>query len=162
MTNKIIIDAWNVIWKMPSISHLIPNKLEYVRSKFNMIINNYYYGKNVDYRIVYDGQPLIYPDNQKHKSKVSFSSNPEKADDLIIKYLEKQQIPRDWTVITSDRHLTHRAKNIGAHILSTESFIQKINKNLIKKKDAGKTDPQVKKEDISYWLNKFNSTDFGQ
>jgi predicted RNA-binding protein with PIN domain len=159
MTNKIIIDAWNVIWKIPSLSRHIPNKLEDVRSKFNMIIKNYYSGKNVDYRIVYDGQPFMFSGAQKQNSKVSFSRNPEKADDLIIKLIEKQQLPRDWTVITSDRHLTHRAKNIGAHILSSESFIQKINKYRIEKKKSGKSDPQVKKEDISYWLNKFDSSE---
>ena len=157
MTNKIIIDAWNVIWKLPSLSHLIPDKLEFVRSKFNMIIKNYYNGKNVNYKIVYDGQPFIYSETQKQNSKISFSRNPEKADDLIIKFLGKQPSTRDWTVITSDRYLIHRAKNIGARTLSTESFIQKINKNLTEKKDSGKTDPQVKKEDISYWLDKFTS-----
>jgi len=74
MTNKIIIDAWNVIWKIPSLSSLIPGKLEQVRSKFNMIIKNHYSGKKVDYRIIYDGQPLIYAQEQKQDPKVSFSA----------------------------------------------------------------------------------------
>ena len=159
MTNKIIIDAWNVIWKIPILSHMIPDKLEQVRSKFNMIIKNYYSGKNVDYRIIYDGQPFIYSELNKQNPNISFSCNPEKADDVIVNFIKKQHSPKDWTVITSDRHLAHRAKNIGAQILSTESFIVKINKFPIKKKNSGKTDPQVKKEDISYWLNKFDSSE---
>jgi hypothetical protein len=61
-------------------------------------------------------------------------------------------------VITSDRQLSDRAKNIGAQILSTELFIVKIHKPLIDRQISGnKTDPQVKKEDISYWLDKFDS-----
>ena len=159
MTNKIIIDAWNVIWKIPTLSCHIPEKLEQVRSKFNMIIKNFYNGKNVDYRIIYDGQPSIYSTNQKLNPNVSFSSNPEKADDLIVKFIKKQPSPKEWTVITSDRYLSHRAKNIGAHILSTESFILKLDKSGDPNQISGKTNPQVKKEDISYWLNKFDSTE---
>jgi len=160
MTNRIIIDAWNVIWRIPSLSPLIPEKLEQVRSKFNMIIKNHYVRKNVEYKIVYDGQPHIYPVDQKQNSKVSFSSNPEKADDLIIKFLKKQSSPKLWTVITSDRYLSHQAKNLGAHILSTEIFIAKIiksdsNLNI----SPTKSDPQVNKEDISYWKDKFDPED---
>ena len=158
MTNKIIIDAWNVIWKIPSLSLHIPDKLEQARSTFNMIIKNYYYGKKVDYKIIYDGQPFVYQKNENKDPQVSFACNPEKADDVIVKFLKKQSSPRDWTVITSDRHLSHRVENIGAQILTTESFVVKINKPIKEQQVSGKkTDPQVKKEDISYWLNKFES-----
>ena len=158
MTNKIIIDAWNVIWKMPELSLLIPEKLEHVRSKFNIIIKNYYIGKNVDYRIIYDGQPFIYHQNKSQDSRVSFSRNPEKADDVIVKFLNKQSSPSSWTVITSDRHLSHRAKNTGAKILSAESYIEKINKSVRKQNKSDKDiNPQISKEDILYWLDKFDS-----
>ena len=157
MTNKIIIDAWNVIWIMPSLSVLIPEKLEQVRSKFNTIINNYYRRKNVEYRIFYDGQPHIYPMNQKQDSRVFFSRNPEKADDLIIKFLKKQPSPRLWTVITSDRYLSHQAKNLGAKLLSAEIFIARILKSDNKQNiSPTKSDPQVNEEDISYWIDKFD------
>lgn len=160
MTNKIIIDAWNVIWKMPALSPLIPEKLEQVRSKFNIIIKNLYMGKNVDYRIIYDGQPYIHTQNKKRDSRVSFSRNPEKADDLIVKFLKRQSSPGSWTVITSDRHLSHRAKNAGAKIASAESYIGIINKPGEKQHNSEKsTNPQINKEDISYWLEKFDSSE---
>jgi len=160
MTNKIIIDAWNVIWKMPDLSSLIPEKLEQVRLKFNVMIKNFYIGKNVDYRIIYDGQPSIYSQNHARNSRVSYSRNPEKADDVIVKFLKKQSSPGSWTVITSDRHLSHRVKNSGAKCLSAESFIEKINKPISEQHKSEKNiNPQIKKEDISYWLDKFGSTE---
>jgi predicted RNA-binding protein with PIN domain len=144
---------------MPSLSSLIPEKLEQVRSKFNMIIKNYYFKKNVDYKIIYDGQPFIYQKNQKQDPKVSFSRNPEKADDVIVKFLNKQSTPGQWTVITSDRYLSHRAKNVGANISTAESFIARLDKSVIKQRSSEtQTDPQVNQEDISYWLDKFDST----
>lgn len=159
MTDKIIIDAWNVIWKIPSLSNLIPEKLEQVRSKFNLMINNHYHNRNVSFKIVYDGQPLIYSDNQKQNKNVTFSKNPEKADDVIVNFLKKQSTPSQWTVITSDHYLAHRAKNTGAKIISSESFIARIEKSGNRKNDNNaKGDPQIKKEDISYWLDKFDST----
>jgi predicted RNA-binding protein with PIN domain len=160
MTNKIIIDAWNVIWKMPALAELIPERLGQVRSQFNMIIKNYYYNKNVIYKIIYDGQPLIYSHTKKDNPNVSFSRNPEKADDLIIKYVNNQSNPAQWTVITSDRYLAHRVKNSGAYIASAESFLSKIKKFEEKRRSSDRHEkPQIRKDDISYWLDKFKSTD---
>jgi predicted RNA-binding protein with PIN domain len=159
MTNKIIIDAWNVIWKMPSLSTLIPDKLEQVRTKFNMMIKNYYLNKNVTFKIIYDGQPQIYSEDQKQNPNVTFSRNPEKADDVIVKFLNNQSDPKQWTVITSDRYLSHRAKNAGAQIASTESFIGKIQKSAKKIKRSDKrVTPQLNEDDITYWLEKFDSS----
>jgi predicted RNA-binding protein with PIN domain len=159
MTNKIIIDAWNVIWKMPSLSSLIPEKLEQVRTKFNQMIKNLYFNKQVTFKIIYDGQPLIYSEDQKQCPNVTFSRNPEKADDVIIKFLNKQSAPEQWTVVTSDRYLSHRVKNTGAQITSTESFIARIQKSVKKNQTPDSSeDLQIKKEDITYWLDKFDST----
>jgi predicted RNA-binding protein with PIN domain len=160
MTNKILIDAWNVIWKIHFLSLLIPDKLEQARSTFNRMIKNYFYGKKVLYKIIYDGQPFVYQENYNKDPQVTFARNPEKADDVIIKFLTKQSSPRNWTVITSDRHLSQRVKNIGAQILTTESFILKMNKTIkTRHVSREKTDPQIKKEDISYWLDKFESNE---
>jgi predicted RNA-binding protein with PIN domain len=160
MTNKIIIDAWNVIWKMPALAEMIPDKLEQVRSQFNQIIKNYYLKKNVIYKIIYDGQPLIYSFNQKNNPNVAFSRNPEKADDVIVKFLNKQSNPAQWTVITSDRYLSHRVKNSGAYISSAESFLAKIKKYQDKRTASNQREnPRIRKDDISYWLDKFESTD---
>jgi predicted RNA-binding protein with PIN domain len=158
MTNKIIIDAWNVIWKMPSLSPLIPGKLEQVRSKFNMIVKNYFIKKQVTFKIIYDGQPHIYFQNQKQNPNVSFSKNPQEADDVIIGYLSKQENPGQWTVITSDRYLSHRVKNVGAQITTSESFIAKIHKSIKKRPVSDdNNEPQINNDDISYWLDKFGS-----
>lgn len=160
MTNKIIIDAWNVIWKIPRLSSMIPENLEQVRSRFNVTMKNFFQNKNVTYKIVYDGQPHIYADDQKQNPNVSFSSNPEKADDLIIKFLNKQSNPDKWTVITSDKYLSHRAKNSGARVTTAESFILRLekSKNKLDIKDR-RNDITMNKDDISYWLDKFESTE---
>ncbi len=160
MTNKIIIDGWNVCWKIPEISRLIPEKLETARTRFNLLVQQHFTGKNVIYKIVYDGQPFIYNKNVSQETNVVFSKNPEKADDLIIKFLQKQHNASNWTVITSDRQLSYKIKNLGAEILNAESFINKLTRIKMKfRHDDRKDTPSMKPEDISYWLYKFNSED---
>lgn len=159
MTAKIIIDGWNVCWKLPEISKYIPDNLERARAQFNHIIKYYFYRKKVKYTIFYDGQPLIYSQKRSDES-IQFSSDPEKADDLILKFLQKQSVRKEWTVITSDRQLSARVKDLGAYTLSSESFIVKLRKtNIQKKNNDFRSDPKVNDEDISYWLNKFESKD---
>ena len=51
MTNKIIIDAWNVCWKIPDIASLIPDNLQNARKKFNQLVKNYLINKNIKVKI---------------------------------------------------------------------------------------------------------------
>jgi predicted RNA-binding protein with PIN domain len=156
MTNKVIIDGWNVCWKFPEMTDLIPDHLEKVRERFNSYIRDYFLGKKVTYKIFYDGQPLNLPKPNNRNSNVIFSTNPQKADDLIVSFLEKQDRQKNWTVITSDRALAQKVKDLGASIISSEEFIAKLKK---KKAVRVNDDLQMKKDDISYWLRKFKNRD---
>ena len=158
MTNKIIIDGWNVCWKIPEIAELIPDHLERARNQLNKLIKNFFQGKKVEYKIFYDGQPLIFGGAFQPDHSVYFSASPEKADELIIKFLKKQSKKGNWTLITSDRELTHRAKNHDAKILTSEAFISKLmSKRSPNCKSNLKENPPIEQEDISYWLKKFNN-----
>jgi hypothetical protein len=67
MTNKIIIDGWNVCWKIPEIAELIPNHLERARNRLNTLIKIFFQGKKVEYKIFYDGQPLFFSGAIQHR-----------------------------------------------------------------------------------------------
>ena len=158
MTNKIIIDGWNVCWKIPSIAELIPDHLEKARNQLNTLIKNFFQGKKVVYKIFYDGQPLILSGDFRPDHSVYFSTSPEKADELIIKFLQKQSRRRNWTVITSDRELRQRVKNLDAQTLTSEAFISKLSsKSSRNQKTNLKENPHIGQEDISYWLDKFKN-----
>jgi predicted RNA-binding protein with PIN domain len=158
MTNKIIIDGWNVCWKIPEIAELIPDHLERARNRLNTLIKIFFQGKKVEYKIFYDGQPLFFSGAIQQDHSVYFSTSPEKADELIIKFLQKQSKKENWTVITSDRELTYRVKNNNALILTSEAFVSKLISNRSPKfKVNTKENPRIDQEDISYWLNKFKN-----
>jgi len=158
MTNKIIIDAWNIIWKIPEISKLIPNDLAQARTKFNLLVKNFFQNKKSVYKIIYDGQPGIISSKYEFKGQdIQFSKNPESADQKILSFLKNQKNPSQWTIISSDRELSGRAKNIGVMVISSEEFIIKLKKNRIHfDGDSKKNNPNLSKNEINDWLEIFN------
>ena len=157
MVHKMIIDGWNVCWKIPEISTFIPENLEMARRKLNARVKSYCQCKKIQYKIIYDGQPHIYSKSvHMDKSPIQFSKDPQKADSLIIDFLRKQKNSREWTVITSDRELIIRVKNLEAQVITSESFIEKIKSKTVKESGISvKENPNVNKDDIQYWLKRF-------
>lgn len=159
MANIFVIDAWNVCFKIPEIATLIPDQLETARNKFNISVKSYFSQKKITFKIIYDGQPDIYTNNSKRDPSIAFSRNPEKADDLIIRYVQKQSNKRGITVITSDKQLAMRAKDLGAKVLSSDLFISRLQKRNVQAGKSFKQDPQIGEDEINYWLNKFSDDD---
>ena len=159
MTNKIIIDAWNVCWKIPEIAELIPDDLPMARKKFNLMIKNYFLNKKSVYKIIYDGQPGII--SSKHEFKgldIQFSKNPQSADQKILSFLKLQKNPSLWTVISSDRELSGRAKNADVNVVSSEQFISKLQKARVHSiVNPKKENPNLSKNEINDWLELFNN-----
>ena len=115
---------------------------------------SHFHSKKVQYKIFFDGQPGIIGTNTAKSNIEYFSENPEKADQLIIDFLKKQERAGDWIVITSDRELSVRIKNLGANAMRSEDFIKMMNR---KRNEAEPNDISISRSDIDYWLNKFNS-----
>jgi predicted RNA-binding protein with PIN domain len=159
MTNKIIIDGWNVCWKISEISDLIPDDLESARAKLSHIINMRYGAKKVIIKIFYDGQSGIHTERENNsKIEIKYSKNPQKADHLIIDFLKREKNRKQWTVITSDRDLGDKIKNLGAQVIKSEMFIKKL--SLQKDHSSienNKINPRVDQNEINFWLRKFQS-----
>jgi predicted RNA-binding protein with PIN domain len=160
MTSKIIIDGWNVCWKIPAISALMPERLDRARTLLDQFVNNYYRNKKVQYKLFFDGQPGIINQTGKKQPKIQFSNSPETADELIIKFLKTQSRRKEWTVVTSDRHLAQLVKDLDAQTVTAEAFIQRINTMSGRNENSDMMEkPQTDNVDISYWLKKFNQGD---
>jgi predicted RNA-binding protein with PIN domain len=158
MTDHLLIDAWNVCWKIPEIAALIPARLAEARRIFNALVKNSLQDRKITYRIIYDGQPDIPPDRDTNDDRnVRFARDPQNADMLIISFLQKQKNPRLWTVITSDRELSRRVKALDAEIISSENFITRLHKKgrPAEAREA-KGDGFLSRQELDYWLEKFN------
>ena len=161
MTNKIIIDGWNLAWKIPEVAKYIPDDLPRARQALHARLSGYLQQKKIDFRIIYDGKPGI--DNNlisDIKIGAEFTSDPEKADHKIIRQLRREKQPGRWTVITSDRELAGRARNLGAGSVSSEEFIKILEQR--KKTDPHipeKQDPRLSSKELDFWLDQFSKSD---
>lgn len=160
MTNKIIIDGWNLAWKIPEVAKFIPDDLPRARQTLHARLSGYFQQKKIAFRIIYDGKPGI-ENNLISDIKIGaeFTSDPEKADHKIIKQLRKERQPERWTVITSDRELAGRARNLGAASVNSEEFISKLNKVRSESDNPEKNDPRLSKTEIDFWLDQFSNSD---
>lgn len=157
MTNKIIIDGWNLIWQIPEISKYIPDNLAQARASLNQRIKSYYQQKKVVLKIIYDGKSGIIGDTKgTSRIDIRFSKDPEKADHLIINFLRREKRAADWTAVTSDRELSMRIKNTGAKVISSEAFLSRIKvSSNVNDENPKKNNPNMSKDDMEYWLNIF-------
>jgi len=158
MTNKILIDGWNVAWKIDDIRESIPEDLPKARTKLNSRVKSFFSGKKSQFKIIYDGKSgMRSEENYVRGIDIQFSKDPEKADHLIIKFLRSQHSARQWTVITSDRTLSAHARSLGASVISSETFIEKLAVDHGEIPTHYKHNPQLNGEEIKFWMEQFHA-----
>ena len=157
MTNNIIIDGWNLAWKIPDIAKYIPDDLARARVQLNLLLKNHFQGKKTGFKVIYDGKPGYIQDPGYDRSvDTRFSRDPEKADHMIIKHIRRQKRPERWTVITSDRELAGKVHNLGALVIDADEFLNKLRyPATVKNESSAKLDPNLKPDEIDFWLKTF-------
>ena len=119
----------------------------------------FFQNKKSVYKIIYDGQSGIIGSKNEFKGQdIQFSKNPQSADQKILSFLKIQKNPSIWTIISSDRELTGRARNLGVNVVSSEDFIFKLMKSKRQMNDdSKKSNPNLSKNEINDWLDLFNN-----
>lgn len=106
------------------------NKLEEAREFLISRIASYNRSRKDEITIVFDGITNSSRRNktlsQSDYTKIIFSGNEENADDLIIRLVKLQPNPRQVTVITSDNYIKQNIKPIGATIIDSVNFVDKL------------------------------------
>jgi predicted RNA-binding protein with PIN domain len=85
-----------------------------------------------DVTVVFDRQPPGVPPGAHGAAVVAFASRRgrDAADDEIVGMLEGDQAPDSVTVVTSDRRLVERARQLGAGVASASSFRRRMDEVL--------------------------------
>jgi predicted RNA-binding protein with PIN domain len=158
MTNKLLIDGWNLCWRIPELRSLIPENLEKARTLLNSRLKSHFAPKKAIFKIVYDGKKGISHLNGYVRGiDVRFSKKPETADHLLVSFLAKQKNPREWTIITSDRNLRAHATSLGARVVDSDTFAEKL-KPYYKDSDIDyKHNPNLKSDELEYWRQQFGT-----
>jgi predicted RNA-binding protein with PIN domain len=85
-----------------------------------------------DVTVVFDRQPPGVPPGTHGAAVVAFASRRgrDAADHEIIRMLAEDQVPDSLRVVTSDRRLAERARQLGAAVMSSTSFRRRMDQTL--------------------------------
>jgi predicted RNA-binding protein with PIN domain len=95
--------------------------------------------------VVFDG---LAPDEPLPSHDAHFSGAGRSADDWILDFLRQQKNRRGWVVVTDDRSLGDRCRDLGATLESCRRFRER----LLRREDGDKPSGPV---DVQDWLEFF-------
>lgn len=119
---KYLIDAYNLLFK-------IEEEAEYPLKAFRPVVIDYLEERAPKMKIVlvfdssYDEAGNFPSRMDRGNLEIISSPNRQSADDYIVEYLKFKQMPKSYTVVTSDKGLARQTKDLGAHHLSVEGFL---------------------------------------
>src|SRR5574337_47239 len=123
----IVIDGYNLIRRSPRLSLLDRRDMEEGREALLTALAAYRRLKGHRITVVFDGWERGGTSEQVKLTaglQVVFSRRGERADQTILRFVEKT--PSGAVVITSDRAVADEAARIGALVLSTEEFHERL------------------------------------
>jgi uncharacterized protein len=81
------------------------------------------------------------------------------ADEVILDRLSRlQQAARNWTVVTSDRHIQVQARSMLAQVISSEEFAIQLSESHQQISEKNRTQPEELNDDeVEEWLRIFRA-----
>jgi predicted RNA-binding protein with PIN domain len=95
--------------------------------------------------VVFDG---VAPPGQVLGPDVHFAGRSRSADEVILEMLRREEDPRGWLVVTSDRSLGDQCRYMRARIERSDRFRRRLSNAIVDEK------PETE-DDIAYWLEQF-------
>jgi predicted RNA-binding protein with PIN domain len=91
-------------------------------------LDRYAAASGADVTVVFDRGPRDVPPGAHGAVVVAFASRPGRnaADDEIVRILERDQAPHTVRVVTSDRRLAERARQLGARVSPSAGFRRRM------------------------------------
>ena len=163
MSQRYLVDGYNVIHLIPDLKRLVGYDLEKARHGLLQRMAAFMAGRKGSMTVVFDGDgPHVHQSASFHKIKVIFSNAPEKADPLIKRMIDKQERNRLLTVISSDQSIYRYARLSGVNALTSHEFLQNIS-TPSQKASSGATHIETKYErpmsddEVDEWMTLFKN-----
>lgn len=156
--NKIIVDGYNMIYRIPKLARMMESDLEQARSELIWLLKSYLVRARVHIVLVFDGKyaglnttsPRV-----KNRLQIIFSKHPIKADPIIKKMLHDEKKKKGLTLVSEDKELMQYARSAGSQVLSPAEFLHRIEKRVYKNELHNKYDMDLSEEEIAEWLEIF-------
>jgi F0F1-type ATP synthase gamma subunit len=119
MMKEYVIDGNNLLHKFKGISSRKKKDKQASRENLALVIDRYFFGKNVKVFIYYDGYQNL--PIKTSKVKIIYSEQLI-ADDKIKKHIERASNPRNIVLVSSDDEIKRLAQACAAEVMNSEEF----------------------------------------
>ncbi|NOZ08082.1 MAG: NYN domain-containing protein [FCB group bacterium] len=122
---KIIIDGYNLIHKIPELREFLSGDPELARDQLLLRLSDYrsLKDRNIEFHVFFDGQGFGNLCARQEGIVVTFTSPGIEADEAIRLLFEHNNYPRDWLVVSSDDwDITNGLRLKGVRTLRSEIF----------------------------------------
>src|SRR3989338_2001938 len=134
-----ILDAYNVIHKIPSLETMLDKSLRAARDALVAFCGKFASGRGDILKIilVFDGKSQFRDLPQAHPPKIDliFSETNEDADERIITLLEQLSKKTNACVVSDDNFVINQVRAYGALVMPVCQFEQLVNSRNKKKKN---------------------------
>ena len=160
MPRHLLIDGYNLLFAAGK----TPNQAN--RTYLLNLLAAYKSRKHLDVTVVFDrksGDPSEGKQVLLHQNvRVVFSAPMQEADEIIRQFVEASDHPKDILVVSSDKAgITKYCRKIGADVMESGDFLDFLQrsgagpKGKTQPPEEGEEKPDVRPEDVAYYLDKF-------
>lgn len=150
------IDGYNLLFRLSRHSGDLATK----RQQLLTLLNTYAQKLRLDCILVFDTPSSAENTLPTHYQSLTiiYASGPETADERIVRELLIESSLKGVTVVTSDRTLGQRCRNMGAKVEGVELFMDAVSRRFLSVSKQGKRAPE-KKVDRVVPVQKVNVVD---
>jgi len=151
----ILIDGHNLIGKIPGLRLNDPDDEE------QLLLRLRSYRARTGKRLVvyFDPGEAYQSPGRRSKGGISVrqAGTGQRADDLIIRDLQRHHNPRELTVVTSDRAIQEVARHYQARVIDAATFAAELNHP--PQKEETREMPPLPENEVQEWLAIFGQSD---
>lgn len=158
MSQKFIIDGYNVLHKIDDYRKMLEQDLQAARDQFIRDLQTYKSRRRLEITVVFDGSAEImasYDQANLGGVNVVFSHGPRKADPVIMDYIRKEKRKRRLIIVTDDGEIRRFARDFGSDCMSPAEFIQRIKSQSGQTNLENKYDNDMSAEELKQWEKLF-------
>jgi len=148
------IDGYNLLFSLPKTA-LHKQSLEARRNALISKINTQAELLALTITLVFDGSSDS-PEHLSHHKSLELLYTRQSADEAILERIRISTHPKEICVVTSDKGLSSKAKELGAHTLSLQNFSALLSKK--HKKPLDSKEVQESPHEIQRLLKLFTSS----
>ena len=127
MPSKIIVDAYNVLFKHPEWRRHVHGSLELARMEMARGIVSFSQRKKMPVTLVFDGRGHFSDQSSAiGKVKIVFSKPPQNADTFIKRIIDKHSQPQNLIIVSSDHEVAGYARLNKCAAWTAEQFLASI------------------------------------